>query len=187
MEYELRAERNRELKDEIRRRMWDRSRYFRSYLTENTVYFPRAQKANTLIPRIFYFSKLKKQLKDSENAESDYRNFMDNIRRCTEEAYIWAMQRARSPRDGGVIICDFIANLDILLHGEEEELPEFITNPENELFRQWFQQFEVEEVYYPVLDEFSVSGRWPVYLLDEIDSWRKEQDTKDIVTTAAGI
>jgi len=165
--------------------MWDRSRYFRSYLTEKAVLFPRVQKINTLIPRIFYFTQLKNQLKVGENAESDYQNFMDNIRKCTEEAYIWAMQKARSPRDGGVIICDFIANLDILLHGKEEELPEFVINPENEPFRQWFQQFKVEEVYYPVLDEFSISGRWPVCLLDEIESWRREQDTKDITATPA--
>lgn len=185
MEWERRTEGNRQLKEEIRRNMLDRASYFRSYLTEKTVFFPRAKKLKTLIPEIFYLARFRKQSEVSQNAEFDPHSFIDNIRKSTQEAYLWAMERARSPRDGGVIIHDFIANLDILLHGEEEELPGFFTDPENELFRQWFRQFETEEVYYPVLDEFSVSGRWPVCLLDEIDSWRREQGTKDAIATPA--
>lgn len=144
---------------------------FQDFLTERTHLFPRSRDNPTLILDYFYYDK---STEDGEEPIMSMDDFKEGIRKNTQEAYKWAMKEAMS-YSHHVIIPLFISNLNTLIHGEENELPEVMTRSGNELFREWIQQFKVAELYYPVLEEFGSYNGLPTCLLEELTRWEEMQ------------
>lgn len=150
---------------------------FSNYLTEKTIYYPRVKKVETLIPSRFYLRRVAPRV-EQERRDADFEAFISNVRQSTTEAYDYAITGAHGYYK--VNINGFITNLNSMLSEDEEKLPEVLTRPGNELFREWFQQFKVQELYYPVLEEYSVCGRLPECLLEELDNWEESSQEETL-------